>query len=130
MVSEVPDDTAGTSQSEEDTDSEETDSSEPASIPASVPQEDPEAKARQELLDAQRVADAKYAATMKPVEDQVAEWDFAASWQASEEIAFEDPELEARLESRRDEIRRYAILEVDQHQAHLAHPHGGGAGEA
>lgn len=76
----------------------------------SAPKEDPAAKARRELLETQRAAEARYAAAMGPVEAAIAIWDFAAAWQAAEAIRFEEPELAARLETRRDEIRRMELL--------------------
>ncbi|MHB8902245.1 MAG: serine/threonine protein kinase [Thermoguttaceae bacterium] len=81
-----------------------------APSPPVVRQEDPAAKARRELLESQRTAEAKYAAAMEPVEAKVAIWDFAAAWQATEAIRLEEPELKTRLETRRDEIRRMELL--------------------
>ncbi len=85
-------------------------STERAATPRSVPQEDQAAQARRELLEAQRAADARFAAAMRPVEEEVPAWDFAAAWQTSEKIEFEEPGLKTRLESRRDEIRRMELL--------------------
>lgn len=103
--SEKPAESATTQQPEEDSKP-----SPPESTPPPTPQEDPAAIARQRLLEAQRAADAKYAAAMRPVEDKVAIWDFAAAWQVSEKIQFEEPELTTRLDNRRDEIRRMGLL--------------------
>jgi len=76
----------------------------------SAPEEDPDTKARRKLLETQRAAEARYAAAMGPVEAAIAIWDFAAAWQAAEVIRFEEPKLNARLETRRDEIRRMELL--------------------
>jgi hypothetical protein len=68
-------------------------------------QEDPAAKARRELLEAQRAAEARYVGALEPVEAKVASWDFAAAWQAAETVQFDEEDLAARLAARREEIR-------------------------
>jgi hypothetical protein len=52
----------------------------------------------------------KYAAALEPVEAKVASWDFAAAWQAAETVQFDEADLAARLDNRRDEIRRMELL--------------------
>ena len=82
----------------------------PAPVEPQTPEADPAEIARRGLLEKQRAVEAKYTAAMKPVEEKVAIWDFAAAWQATETLEFEEPELTARLEARRDEIRRMGLL--------------------
>lgn len=82
----------------------------PAQVKPQAPKIDPAEVARRELLEKQRMIEARYVAAMKPVEEKVAAWDFAAAWQTAEPLTFEEPELSARLETRRDEIRRMELL--------------------
>ena len=87
---------------------------EPESAPTPVvpqaPEVDPAEVARRELFEKQRAVRAKYTAAMKPVEEKVAAWDFVAAWQVAEALKFDEPELVARLDARRDEIRRMGLL--------------------
>ena len=110
MVSETSEDAVSSDQLEMQASSEEPEPPEPVSTAPPVPEEDPAVKARQELLEAQRAAEAKYAAAMEPVEAKVALWDFLGAWQVAEAIEFAEPELRARLDSRREEIRRMGLL--------------------
>lgn len=110
MVSETSEDAVSSDRLEMQASSEEPEPPEPVSTAPPVPEEDPAVKARQELLEAQRAAEAKYAAAMEPVEAKVALWDFLGAWQVAEAIEFAEPELRARLDSRREEIRRMGLL--------------------
>ncbi len=85
---------------------------EPAPAPAATqtPKVDPAEVARRELLAKQRAVEAKYVTTMKPVEEKVAAWDFVTAWEAAEAVQFREPELTARLEARREEVKRMELL--------------------
>ncbi len=80
---------------------------EPETVPAAV---DPAEVARRELLEKQRVIEARYTAAMKSVEEEVAAWDFAGAWEAAKAVQFNDESLKERLDTRRDEIRRMGLL--------------------
>jgi len=61
-------------------------------------------------LERQRELEARFAEGMKPVEEKVAAWDFAGALEASQQVAFDEEGLNARLAQRREEIRRMARL--------------------
>ena len=82
----------------------------PAPAVTQTPEANPVEVAQRELLEKQRATEAKYTAAMKTVEEEVAAWDFAAAWEAAKTIQFDDEGLKARLEARRDEIRRMGLL--------------------
>jgi serine/threonine protein kinase len=85
---------------------------EPAPAPREpqAPRVDPVEEARRELLERRRAVEAKYTSAMKPVEEKVAAWDFARAWEAAKAVQFDDESLKARLDARRDEIRRMGLL--------------------
>ena len=85
---------------------------EPAPAPAvgQVPKVGPAEVARRELLEKQRAIETTYAAAMKPVEEKVTTWDFVAAWEAAEGVRFDEAELMARLEARREEIKQMELL--------------------
>ena len=69
------------------------------------PEEDPVLKRRRELA-------ARWTEAMGPAEAMVASWDFAGADKAVEEVRFEEPELAARLASRREELPRMAAFKT------------------
>jgi serine/threonine protein kinase len=58
----------------------------------------------------QRQLDATFAQAMAPIENRVTAWDFQGALKEAEAVHFHEPELTARLNSRREQVRRMADL--------------------
>jgi serine/threonine protein kinase len=66
--------------------------------------------AKKQQIENRKALEARYAEALAPAEEKVAAWDFLAAAALLEKLHFDEQELAARLDARRDQVRRLVPL--------------------